>query len=354
MLAQNVGCRVRHVLVVALGLLVACGGTPEKPKEVSPAAKAPAPPTPPAAPGVPDAHKAMFKPIERLLVTDAEKAKIDLGRMLYYEPRLSAGGDISCNSCHQLDKFGVDNEPTSPGHKGQRGGRNSPTSLNAFLHIAQFWDGRAPDVEAQAKGPVLNPIEMAMPDAAAVEKVLRGVPGYVDAFKKAFPDAAEPVTYDNMAIAIGAFERKLTTPGRFDKYLAGDATALNAEEKKGLDTFIATGCTACHGGQVLGGSSYMKLGQVVPYETKDTGRFEVTKNEADKYFFKVPSLRNVAETGPYFHDGSIATLEDAVTKMAKHQLGKDLKPEEVTSIVAFLKALTGEVDRAYVAKPTLP
>jgi cytochrome c peroxidase len=195
---------------------------------------------------------------------------------------------------------------------------------------------------------------MAMPDAAAVEKVLRGVPGYVDAFKKAFPDAAEPVTYDNMAIAIGAFERKLTTPGRFDKYLAGDATALNAEEKKGLDTFIATGCTACHGGQVLGGSSYMKLGQVVPYETKDTGRFEVTKNEADKYFFKVPSLRNVAETGPYFHDGSIATLEDAVTKMAKHQLGKDLKPEEVTSIVAFLKALTGEVDRAYVAKPTLP
>jgi cytochrome c peroxidase len=345
---------MRTYLTLFALTLAACGGgqpTPT-PKEATPPVAANADKAPTAA--VPDAHKAPFKPLERATVTEAEKAKIDLGRMLYYETRLSAGNDISCNSCHQLDKFGADGEATSPGHKGQRGGRNSPTSLNAFLHIAQFWDGRAPDVEAQAKGPVTNPIEMAMPDAAAVEKLLAGVPGYVAAFKAAFPGQPNPVTYDNMAAAIGAFERKLTTPGRFDKYLAGDGAALTAEEKKGLDTFLATGCQTCHNGATIGGSMYMKLGAVVPYETKDLGRFSVTKSEADKYVFKVPSLRNVAETGPYFHDGSIATLDEAVTKMAKHQLGKELKPEEVSSIVAFLKALTGEVDAAYVAKPTLP
>lgn len=345
--------------IVAILLLAACSGgasAPEKKAEPpKPAAKVETPAPPPAPKEtIPAAHTAMFKPLDKATPNPADKAKIDLGRMLYYEPRLSIGQDISCNSCHQLDKFGVDGQPTSPGHKGQRGGRNSPTSFNAFLHFAQFWDGRAADVEAQAKGPVLNPIEMGMPDAKTVEGVLASIPGYKDPFNAAFPGQPNAITYDNVATAIGAFERNLVTPGRFDTYLKGDATALTAEEKKGLETFIATGCTACHSGQVLGGASYQKLGAVVPYETKDTGRFEVTKNEADKFFFKVPSLRNIDKTGPYFHDGSVPTLEEAVLKMGKHQLDKDLKPEEVASIVTFLKALTGEVDASYVAKPALP
>lgn len=346
-----------HRIALVL-LLAACGGTPapeKKPELPKPAAKTEAP-TPPPAPkeAIPAAHTALFKALDKATPNPADKAKADLGRMLYYDTRLSLSQTISCNSCHMLDKFGVDGQPTSPGHKGQKGGRNSPTTYNAFLHFAQFWDGRAADVEAQAKGPVLNPIEMAMPDAKAVESVLASIPGYKDLFTAAFPGQQSPISYDNMATAIGAFERNLVTPSRFDTYLKGDASALTIEEKKGLETFIATGCTACHGGQLLGGASYQKLGAVVPYETKDVGRAEVTKNDADKFMFKVPSLRNIDKTGPYFHDGSVATLEEAVQKMGKHQLGKELKPEEVSSIVTFLKALTGEADPSYIAKPTLP
>jgi cytochrome c peroxidase len=341
-------------------LLAACGGgTPEnkpaeKPKteaKVEQAAKVEA--AKPAE-AVPSQHTALFKALTKAAPKPEDKAKIDLGRMLYYENRLSLGQDISCNSCHKLDTFGVDNQPTSTGHKGQKGGRNSPTTLNAFMHFAQFWDGRAADVEAQAKGPVLNPVEMAMKDEKTVVATLNSIPGYKEAFTAAFPGQADPVSYDNFANAVGAFERQLTTPGKFDKYLAGDASALTAEEKKGLETFIATGCVACHAGALLGGTSYQKLGAVVPYDTKDEGRKDVTKSESDKFMFKVPSLRNVDKTGPYFHDGSVATLEEAVMKMGKHQLGKDLAPPEVASIVTFLKALTGEVDAAFVAKPTLP
>jgi len=282
------------------------------------------------------------------------KERIDLGRMLYYEPRLSKNHDIPCNSCHQLDRYGVDNEPTSPGHKSVRGGRNSPTSYNAALHLAQFWDGRAPDVEAQAKGPVLNPVEMAMPDEATVVSVLKTIPGYVDAFKAAYPDDADPITYDHMADAIGAFERGLVTPGPFDAYLGGDPTALTDAQKKGLDTFVDTGCATCHLGAGVGGSMYQKLGLVNPYETEDLGRFAVTDNEADKYMFKVPSLRNITETGPYFHDGSITSLDDAVRKMAHHQLGKELTDAQVGEIIDFLGALKGSIPSEYVKKPELP
>lgn len=331
---------MRSSLLLAL---VACA-TPEPvaPPEPAPAAK------------VSTAAKLFGNGIAAAVVTDAEKPLLDLGRALYYDPRLSLDDTVSCNSCHQLDRYGVDGEPTSPGVGGQRGGRNSPSSLNAFAHIAQFWDGRAADVEAQAKGPVLNPIEMAMPNAAAVEQKLRAIPGYVELFAKAFPGERRAITYDNIAKAIGAFERKLSTPSRFDRYLGGAADALTADEVKGMETFVATGCTACHNGPLLGGDKYMKLGMVEPYETNDLGRYEVTKKDGDKYFFKVPSLRNVAKTGPYFHDGTVPTLEDAVTKMAKHQLGKTLSNEERTAIVTFLGALTGEVDAAYTAKPTLP
>ncbi len=341
------------VRIALLAALTACGGAEpapaEAPKPAETTTKAPSAPT-----AISNAAKVFGAGIAAATVTDAERPLLDLGRALYFDPRLSKDDTISCNSCHQLDRYGVDGEPTSPGVGGKRGGRNSPTSLNAFAHIAQFWDGRAPDVEAQAKGPVLNPGEMAMPSEAAVEKKLKGVKGYVDLFAKAFPGETQPITYDNMAKAIGAFERKLTTPSKFDRYLGGQADALSADEVKGMETFVATGCTACHSGPLLGGQTYMKLGMVEPYETNDLGRYEVTKNEADKYVFKVPSLRNVAQTGPYFHDGTVATLDDAVAKMAKHQLGKQLSDTDRAAIVAFLGALTGQVDATYTAKPTLP
>ena len=207
----------------------------------------------------------MFKPLPaEAPAKDNEltAAKIDLGRMLYYETRISKNGKMSCNSCHMLDKYGQDNRPFSPGHEGKLGGRSSPTTYNAALHIAQFWDGRAPSVEEQAKGPVLNPVEMGMPSADFVVQVLRSIPGYVEAFKAAFPGETDPVTYENFGRAVGAFERKLLTPSRFDDYLKGDKKALTAQEVKGYETFAKTGCVTCHNGPAIGGAMYQKLGLV--------------------------------------------------------------------------------------------
>lgn len=345
----------RSLLLVALSSLIA----------VACATEAPAPEkrteTKPAAPAPVVVDKAKLAALARLPVRfetegrELTPERIALGKMLYFEPRLSKGGDVSCNSCHDLATFGVDGKPTSTGHKGQLGGRNSPTVYNAAGHFAQFWDGRAKDVEEQAKGPVLNPVEMAMPNAKAVEKVLSGIPEYVAAFKKAFPAEKKPVTFDNMAVAIAAFERGLATPSRFDVFLAGDDKALSDAEKQGLNAFMDTGCAACHSGALFGGAMYQKLGLVKPWPTeKDTGRFEVTKKDADKFFFKVPSLRNIEKTAPYFHDGSVASLDEAVKLMATHQLGKELTAEQVGSIVTFLKALTGTPPADALAAPELP
>lgn len=280
--------------------------------------------------------------------------KIKLGRMLYYDPRLSKGQDISCNTCHPLDRYGVDGEKTSLGHKGERGARNAPTVYNAALHIAQFWDGRAADLEEQAKGPVENPVEMAMPSVDYVVKVLRSIPDYRQRFRAAFPDGEHAVTFDNMAKAIAAFERKLMTPSSFDSFLAGDANALTQAQLAGLQTFMDTGCVTCHQGPAVGGGMFQKLGLVKAYGSEDPGRFAVTHQEADRNVFKVPSLRNVVQTGPYFHDGSIATLDEAIRVMAEHQLGVQLSPEKVASIKQFLGALTGRIDPLYTAKPELP
>jgi cytochrome c peroxidase len=277
-------------------------------------------------------------------------AKIDLGRRLYYETKLSKSGEISCNSCHDLAAYGVDGEPTSPGHEGQRGGRNSPTVYHAAAHVAQFWDGRAADVEEQAKGPILNPIEMAMPSEAAVVKVLKSTPHYPSQFKAAFPGEADPVTYDNMARAIGAFERRLVTPAPFDDFLAGNEDALSKQQLEGLQTFMDIGCTACHVGPVIGGSLYQKMGLVRAYETEDMGRYEVTGHASDRKVFKVPSLRNIEKTGPYFHDGSIAELDQAIRLMGLHQLGRELSQQQVDAIAAFLSSLTGKIDTAYIAE----
>ncbi|HRC58917.1 MAG TPA: cytochrome-c peroxidase [Kofleriaceae bacterium] len=280
-------------------------------------------------------------------------AKIELGRRLYFDKRLSKNQDLSCNSCHGLDTYGVDNQPTSSGHKSQRGSRNSPTVYNAAGHLAQFWDGRSPHVEHQATQPVLNPVEMAMASDKVVLAVLKSIPEYGKAFADAFPNDKAPVTYDNFGKAIGAFERKLVTPSRWDKFLSGDDAALSAEEKRGFLTFTEAGCTTCHTGVNLGGHMYQKAGLVKPWPNqKDLGRFDVTKAEADKLFFKVPSLRNIDKTAPYFHDGSVADLPEAVKLMASHQLGKDLTETQISEIVTWLRALTGELPAEYIKEPT--
>lgn len=282
-------------------------------------------------------------------------ALVDLGRMLYYEPRLSKSHEISCNSCHDLAAFGVDSRPVAEGHEKQHGTRNSPTVFNAAGHIAQFWDGRAADVIEQAKGPILNPIEMAMPDEAVVVETLKSIPGYVEAFAKAFPEDDDPVTYDNMAEAIGVFESKLVTPSRWDAFLEGDRDALTDAEKRGFNTFVEAGCHACHAGPYMGGALYNKLGLVKEWpDIHDPGRYEVTGDESDRFFFKVPSLRNIVKTGPYLHDGSVDHIENMIAMMAEYQLGRELGDEEIASIKTFLGALTGEIPTDYIRKPELP
>jgi cytochrome c peroxidase len=300
-----------------------------------------------------------FKPV-RLVLSAADApppsdALVDLGRMLFFEPRLSRDHDLSCNSCHKLDRYGVDNETTSPGTKGARGTRNSPSVYHAAGHFVSFWDGRAATVEEQAKGPILNPIEMAMPNADAVVGVLQAVPGYVAAFRAAFPGDAQPVSYDNLGRAIGAFERRLVTPSRWDRYLAGDHAALSGDEVAGLKLFTDLGCMTCHTGEFVGGSMFQKAGVMAPWPNqKDQGRFEVTKLAADRMMFKVPSLRNVAKTAPYFHDGSAKTLDEAVVVMARHQVGEELSPGDASLIVAWLGSLTGDLPSKYIAPPALP
>lgn len=285
----------------------------------------------------------------------ATEAQIDLGRSLYYETVLSDGHDISCNSCHPLNGFGADGRRLSFGHKGQLGSRNSPTVYNAAAQTAQFWDGRAPTVEEQAKGPILNPAEMGMTGSDAVLEHMRGSATYRAAFAAAFPNEANPITYDNVGRAIGAFERGLVTPSRWDAFLKGDATALNDQEKRGARTFIAAGCTACHAGPLVGGQVFQKAGLVQPWPSAaDSGRIVVTKQAADLYVFKVPALRNVAMTGPYFSDGSVTSLDSAIVLMGRYQLGVNLSTQQVGDIHAWLQTLTGTIPVAYIAQPPLP
>ena len=333
-------------------VLAGCGAEAPAPAPTA----APAPPTDPKAELAKRAGAVFGKLPEAAWKDGAPPAPelVALGRALYHDPRLSVNEQISCNSCHDLARAGVDNEPTSLGHAGERGGRNSPTVLNAALHVAQFWDGRAADVEEQAKGPILNPVEMGMPDGASVEKKLRAIAGYRPMFAAAFPNVEEPVTFDHCATAIAAFERGLVTPAPFDAFVAGDTSALTDQQLEGLRTFMDVGCVSCHMGPAVGGSTYQTLGLVRPFDTKDEGRFAVTKDDADKHVFKVPSLRNVTKTGPWFHDGHVTSLDQAVRLMGAHQLGKDLSDAEVASIVAFLGSLEGTLPPEVVAAPTLP
>ncbi|WP_119977653.1 cytochrome-c peroxidase [Shewanella algidipiscicola] len=291
-----------------------------------------------------------IEPIKPAVITNPDK--VELGKMLFFEPRLSMSGFISCNSCHNLSTGGVDALPTSIGHHWQEGPINSPTVLNADYMLAQFWDGRAADLKAQAAGPIANPKEMAYTHELAVDTIA-SMPAYVARFNHVY--ASDEVNIDRITDAIAAFEKTLVTPNSpFDLYLTGDADAIDAEAKAGYQLFKDKGCVSCHNGPAVGGTMYMKMGLVKPFHTDNPaqGRKDVTGNEADKYVFKVPTLRNIELTYPYFHDGSVWTLEEAVDTMADIQLGQKLSDAEINQMVAFLKTLTGE--QPQIVLPILP
>lgn len=315
--------------------------------------------------------QALFQPLPEVVDNPdnpLNDAKIELGKMLYYDPRLSKSGFISCNSCHNLATYGTDNLPTSLGHRWAEGPRNSPTVLNAALHATQFWDGRAKDVEEQARGPILNPIEMGMPSEGFAVDRIASMPAYVALFTEAFPDESEPLNYANIANAIGAFERTLMTPDRFDDFLKGDQYALSDKELAGLNVFINQGCVGCHGGAALGGDILARFGVVESYweatrefitidqptMPMDVGRFAVTQNRDDLYVFKTPSLRNITRTYPYFHDGSVWDLRDATQIMARVQLGYEIDDADLDKLMAFYQALEGEIPAHALQLPVLP
>jgi len=282
--------------------------------------------------------------------------KIELGKALFFDPRLSASGVFSCNSCHNLATGGDDNLPTSIGHGWQKGPRNAPTVLNAVLNEAQFWDGRAEDLKAQAKGPIQAGVEMANTPANVVA-TLNSMPQYVQWFRAAFPGERTPVSFDNMAKAIEAFEATLMTPAPFDAFLNGDTDALSADQKKGLALFMDKGCAACHSGVNVGGHGYYPFGVVEKpgadiLPLNDKGRFAVTATADDQYVFRASPLRNIAVTAPYFHSGEVWDLKQAVAVMGSSQLGEELKGQEVDLIAAFLISLTGKMPQ--VVYPVLP
>ena len=294
------------------------------------------------------------------------ETKVELGKMLFFDPRFSSTGTVSCFSCHNVIEGGDDHRSTSIGVHGQKGGRNAPTVWNAAFHSVQFWDGRAATLEDQAKGPPVNPIEMGMPDLEAAVARLRAIPGYQPYFKAAFGQG-DAVTGDNAAKAVAAYERTLITPNSpYDRYVKGDKKALSREQVRGMNTFAKTGCTSCHSGPAFNGPT-LPVGQGFfqkfptysdnDYVTKyrlldDVGRMQVTKKQADKNLWRVPTLRNLVYTAPYMHNGSVKTLDEAVRVMAKTQLNKDLRRDDVNDIVAFLQGLTGEFPEQMM--PRLP
>ena len=287
----------------------------------------------------------------------ATPPKVALGKMLYFDPRLSASHAISCNSCHNLGLGGADGQPTSIGHRWQHGGRNAPTVLNAVFNSAQFWDGRAEDLEHQAGGPIANPVEMASPQAHVAEQ-LKAIPGYRAAFSAAFPKDKDPITLANVQKAIAVFEAALITPNApFDKFLEGQANALSSNQREGLTIFMNRGCSNCHNGINIGGGMYAPFGVFEKPGTEflpvgDVGRFTVTKTESDKYVYKVPTLRNITLTAPYFHTGQAWDLRQAVSVMGTSQLGAKLTSAEIDKVVDFLESLTG--DQPQVIYPMLP
>ena len=296
------------------------------------------------------APQELIQPIEA--ATIASPAMMELGKKLYFDPRLSRSGFISCNSCHNLSMGGSDNLKTSIGHNWQKGPINAPTVLNSSMSVAQFWDGRARDLKEQAGGPIANPGEMAFTHDLAIT-MLASIPQYVEEFERVFDTRV--VDIDGVTKAIAAFEETLVTPNaRFDRWLKGDRSAITATELEGYQLFKSSGCAMCHNGPAAGGRTFRKMGIVEPYRTDNPaeGRFAVTGRDADRFSFKVPSLRNVELTYPYFHDGAADTLAESVDVMGRIQLGKRYSPQENAKIVAFLKTLTG--DQPSFQLPQLP
>ncbi|HEU5273930.1 MAG TPA: cytochrome c peroxidase [Xanthobacteraceae bacterium] len=286
--------------------------------------------------------------------------RVDLGRKLFFDPRISADGAVSCSRCHLPALYGTDGLAKPLGAHDRVNPRNAPTILNAALQFAEHWRGDRVDVEDQAKQSLIGPPSFGNADYAAAMAKLKAIPGYAPLFDKAFPGQSDPITPDNWGQAIGAYERTLVTPSRFDDYLRGNASALSDREKNGLHLFMEKGCIGCHNGPGVGGGMFRKFGVMEDYwkETgasePDKGRFDVTKDPADLYVFKVPSLRNVAMTGPYFHDGSVKRLPEAVRIMGQVQLGQSLTSAEIGDITAFLASLTGKLPADFVAAPVLP
>lgn len=292
----------------------------------------------------------LITPIAPAHVTDV--AKVALGKQLFFDPRLSRSGFISCNSCHNLSMGGSDNLPSSVGHRWAKGTINAPTVLNSSMNLAQFWDGRAATLQEQAGGPIANPVEMALTHTLAVE-VLQSIPQYRQSFKSIY--RVEQIGIGEVTDAIAAFEETLVTPNsRFDLWLKGDDNALSAFELEGYDLFKQVGCIACHNGPAVGGRSFQKMGMIEPYQTTNPskGVAGLSGKDSDRFRFKVPTLRNVELTYPYFHDGAYWALEDAVDVMARLQLGKKLDRERIDKITAFLKTLTG--DQPSFTLPMLP
>ena len=283
--------------------------------------------------------------------------KVALGKMLYFDPRMSASQLISCATCLNLSIGGVDDQPTSIGHGWQKGPRNAPTVLNSAFNVAQFWDGRAPDLAEQAKGPTQAPVEMSNTPERVIATI-NSMPAYADSFKAAFPGEADPVTFDNFAHAIEQYEATLITPeAALDRFMAGDNAAMTAQQKRGLQAFVETGCTTCHNGINIGGQDYFPFGVVARpgadvLPAGDEGRFAVTKTAGDEYVFRAAPLRNVALTAPYFHSGQVWDLRQAVKIMSDAQLGTELTNAQAEDIVAFLDSLTG--DQPKVELPILP
>ncbi len=307
-----------------------------------------------------DQARQNFKPIPeqppKLAANPATPAKVELGKMLYFDPRLSSSALISCNTCHNIGLGGADFQQTSTGHGWRQGPRNAPTVYNSVYNVAQFWDGRAKDLAEQAKGPVQASVEMNNTPAQVI-KVLKSMPEYVALFAKAFPGQNDAVTFDNMARAIEVFEATLITPDSpFDRFLKGDVRALNQVQRQGLAVFMNKGCSDCHGGVNMGGDDYYSFGvakkPTAAILAGDQGRYQVTKLEDDKQVFKSPSLRNIELTAPYFHSGVVWSLREAVAVMSTAQLDTELTAAEIDQVTAFLKTTTGRQPK--IVYPILP
>ena len=307
--------------------------------------------------------KGLFGPLPKVIESrdnPVTPEKVELGKMLFYDTRLAADKNSACVKCHWINLYGADGMKTPFGRDCKPEKRNSPTVFNSAGEIAEHWPGNRATVEEQAKGALLTPLAYGYKTEAEAVNAIKVYSGYVTLFQKAFPGEKDPVSADNFGKAVGAFERTLVTPSRFDDFVKGDAKALTQKEQTGLKTFIDTGCSGCHNSPYIGGQMFQKFGLTQAYwnlthsAEPDSGRYLITKNAADVYVFKVPPLRNVAMTAPYFHDGSVDHLQDAVKIMAQLQLGKTLTDVQAGDIVAFLNSLTGQIPEEALKVPILP